>query len=74
MANVNPARCFVYRYDGNTDTDEVEVDPIGCTPIPRANSVIVRKGSFWTVSFVEVETTERTHEIIPIFRVFLTQS
>ena len=68
---MNSARYFVYRCDGNTDTDEVESDPIGYKPIPRANSVIVRKRSFWTVFFVEVEATESNHAPHPFPGYFL---
>lgn len=63
------ARYFVYRYDGNPDTDEVVFDRFGDSPIPKQNSVIERKGTKWKVVSVLVEGT--TPSSVPIFRVFL---
>src|SRR5258706_2621254 len=68
---VSSARYFVYRYDGNADTDEVEFDPNMDTPIPKQNSVIARKGSNWKLASVQVEPTETASAAVPIFRVFL---
>jgi hypothetical protein len=68
---VSSARHFVYRYNGDADADEVEFDGNGEMPIPKQNSVIVRKGLRWRVTAVQVEATETASAAEPIFRVFL---
>jgi hypothetical protein len=68
---VSSARHFVYRYNGNADADEVEFDRDGKMPIPKQNSLILRKGLRWRVTSVQVEATETASVAVPIFRVFL---
>ena len=63
-------RYFVYRYDGNPDTDEVEFDRYGEMPVPKQNSVVERKAVMWRVAFVQVELVSTSS---PIFRVFLSR-
>jgi hypothetical protein len=68
---MSSARHFVYRYGDNADTDEVEFDRDGDMPIPKQNSVVLRKGSRWKVESVQVEAPETAASTAPIFRVFL---
>ena len=63
-------RYFVYRYEGNLDTDEVEFDRYLEMPIPKQNSVVERKAVKWRVACVQVELVSTSS---PIFRVFLSR-
>jgi hypothetical protein len=64
-------RQFVYRYNGDATTDEVEVDAVGEMPVPEKGSIITRKGTFCKV--VEVNSQFSTNRRgLPIHRVFLT--
>ncbi len=68
---MSSARHFVYRYNGLAESDEVEFDRDGETPIPKQGGVIIRKGSSWKVVTVQVEAMEIGSSSVPIFRVFL---
>lgn len=71
---MSSGRHFVYRYNGDADSDEVEVDRHGIMPIPKHGSVIERKGVTWKVDAVQVEATESGTVVAPIFRVFLRRA
>jgi len=71
---VRSARHFVYRYDGNAESDEVDYDPDGTTPIPKQNSIVLRNGLPWRVTAVQVEITGTEATVLPIFRVFLDRA
>lgn len=64
------ARQFVYRYEGDPKTDEVEQDLDGDTPVPQKGAVITRRGTTWTVFEV---LTFSSPPAIPVYRVFLTK-
>ena len=70
---MSSGRYFVYRYDGDVDTDDVELDRYGVVAIPKHGSVLERKGARWKVDLVQVEAAESAFAVVPIFRVFLTK-
>jgi len=70
---VSSGRYFVYRYDGDADSDDVEFDRHGAMAIPKQGSVVERKGATWRVDSVQVEATESAAVVVPIFRVFLSR-
>ncbi len=66
-------RQFVYRYDGDAGSDEVEVDLQDEIPIPERNQVLQRKGKSWKVALVQTERSVSHPPALPVYRVFLTK-
>ena len=64
-------RQFVYRYDGDPKSEEVEEDMFDEIPVPQQNAVIERKGKRWKVVAVNTEVTVSLPRAVPIYRVFL---
>jgi len=67
------ARQFVYRYDGNANSDEVVEDFDGEVLVPEKGQVIPRNGKNWRVVEVLTEQTLSNPGAIPVCRVFLTK-
>lgn len=40
---------FVYRYNGDVSSEEIEVDSGGELPIPRAGEFVIRNGKQWRI-------------------------
>jgi hypothetical protein len=66
-------RQFVYRYDGDAASDEVELDLQEETPIPEQNQVLKRKGNRWKVASIQIEQTASHPPALPVYRIFLTK-
>jgi hypothetical protein len=64
------AKQFVYRYNGDPHSEEVEVDIEGVIPIPRAGEFVIRKGKQWRIVHKLIEPPEP--EGLPTVRIFLT--
>jgi hypothetical protein len=63
---------FVYRYNGEPDSQESLIDNEGTLPIPSADEVIMRKGREWKVAYADVELAPNNAHI-PIVSVFLIE-
>lgn len=53
LESVETPKQIVYRYNGDSSTDEVEMDILGNEEVPLKNSLVSRKGRTWTVVHVE---------------------
>lgn len=65
------AKQFVYRYNGDEKTEEIEQDLNGETVVPEKDQIIQRKGKSWKVVHVNMETTLSRSGPIPIVRVYV---
>jgi len=61
---------FVYRYNGDAQSEEVEQDFNGDVAIPEKGSLITRKGKTWHVVHV---LEEATGTAVPVVRVFVVE-
>jgi hypothetical protein len=68
---VGDAKQFVYRYNGDPDSEEVEVDHEGLIPIPRSGEFMIRQGKQWRIVHKLIEPPEPP-DGLPIVRIFLT--
>jgi hypothetical protein len=62
-------RRFIYLYNGNELSQEIEEDPSGTMVIPGIGSVVTRQGREWKV--VRVVAPVSAGGTTPIVRVFL---
>lgn len=65
-------RQIVFRYNGNPEIDDVELDQFGEVQLPQKGSVVERKGQKWKVVEINIETSVTQPAMIPICRVFLS--
>jgi hypothetical protein len=65
------AKQFVYRYNGDVKSEEVEQDLDGEGAIPVKDQIIQRNGKSWRVIHVTTEVSTRKGGPIPVIRVFL---
>jgi hypothetical protein len=68
------AKQIVFRYDGDPNTEEIDLDMDGDKSVPEQGSFIDRKGQRWKVVQVKVETSIAEPFEVPIHRVFLTNN
>jgi hypothetical protein len=59
---------FVYRYNGDEKSDEVEEDLDGELPVPEKGRPFLRNGKRWEVVHV---LKENYGSAIPVYRVFV---
>jgi hypothetical protein len=69
---VKSGKQLVFRYNGDSKTDEVEVDAFGDVPIPPENSFVTRKGRRWKVIKVDEERAVNDSKMFPVYRLYLT--
>jgi hypothetical protein len=69
MAAGDPKQ-FVYRYNGDVDSEETEVDSGGELPIPGSGEFVIRKGKQWRIVHKIIEPAEA--DALPTVRIFLT--
>lgn len=70
---VKDAKQFVYRYNGDVKSEEVEQDLDGKVEVPHRGQLIVRNGKNWRVIHVETQSFLNKSGPIPVVRVFLTE-
>lgn len=66
------AKQIVFRYNGDSATEEVLVDLDGEETVPEKGAVIARKGKQWKVVMVTTEQTVNVPKAVPVHRVYLT--
>jgi hypothetical protein len=66
------AKQIVFRYNGDPDTEEIDLDMDGDKTVPKQGSFVDRKGGRWKVTQVNVEKNLTEPFEVPIHRVFLT--
>ncbi len=66
----NEAKQIVYRYNGDTASEEVEQDPQGEIVVPQLNGIIHRHNKPWKVIYVVTESCADGR--MPVVRIFLT--
>lgn len=66
------AKQIVFRYNGDPNTEEIDLDMDGEKSVPQQNSVVHRKGERWKVVQVNVERNPKEPFEVPIHRVFLS--
>jgi hypothetical protein len=66
------AKQIVFRYNGDSTTEEIDLDMDGDKPVPEQGSFIERRGERWKVVQINVETNVTEPFEVPIHRVFLT--
>lgn len=66
-------RQFVYRYDGDPQSEEAEDDFFGEIEIPKENTVIERNGKRWKVAAIQISQSVSHPPALPIYRIFLTK-
>jgi hypothetical protein len=66
------AKQIVFRYNGDSTTEEIDLDMDGDKAVPEQGSFIDRRGERWKVVQVNVETSATEPFEVPINRVFLT--
>lgn len=59
---------FVYRYNGDPDSEESLMDAQGSILIPKAAETVIRKGKEWKVAYAGVQ---RPRGHMPVVSVFL---
>lgn len=64
------AKQIVYRFNGDANSEEVDLDSFGEMEVPAQGGVIERKGKRWKVVAVNVETGAKAE--LPVLRVFLS--
>ena len=69
---MKPAKQIVFRYNGDSTTEEIDLDMDGDKSVPEQGSFIERKGERWKVVQVNVETSVSEPFRVKIHRVFLT--
>ena len=62
---------IVFRYNGDPNTEESDLDMDGDKPVPKQGSLIERRGERWKVAQVSMQTSA-DEPAVPIYRVFLT--
>jgi stress response protein SCP2 len=65
-------RQFVYQYNGNEKSQEVEEDPTGRMETPIVGSIVKRHGKEWKVVHVIAPVSSRG--TVPLVRVFLSDN
>ena len=65
---------IVYRYNGDSKSDEVVQDLVGEIPRHTRGEIIERKGVQWKVAYINDEFTVAGPKQVPIHHVFLTDS
>ena len=68
------AKQIVFRYNGDSTTEEIDLDMDGDKSVPEQGSFIERKGERWKVVQVNVETSSSEPFAARIHRVFLTNN
>ena len=63
---------IVFRYNGDSPTEEIDLDMDGDKPVPEQGSFIERRGELWKVAQVNVETSVSEPFQAAVHRVFLT--
>ena len=66
------ARQIVFRYNGDTNTEEVEQDLDDSILLPARDSVYRRKGKSWRVAALQTTGSLDSRGPIPIVTIFLT--
>lgn len=64
------AKQFIYRYNGDVRSEEVEVDHDGERAIPRAGEFVIRKGKQWRIVHKIIEPSDTGK--LPTVHLFLT--
>jgi hypothetical protein len=64
------AKQFVYRYNGDAKSEEVEPDMLGEASVPEKDNIVFRQGKNWKV--VHLITEIGSDDRLPVIRVFLT--
>jgi hypothetical protein len=67
------AKQFVYRYNGDLKSEEIEQDLDGEIAVPQKDQIIQRNGKSWKVVFVNTEFSLSQSGPIPVVRVFLIE-
>jgi hypothetical protein len=67
------AKQFVYRYNGDVKSEEVEQDLDGEIVVPQKDQVIVRNGKRLKIVHVNIQSSLSKSGPIPVVRVFLTE-
>ena len=65
---------YVYRYNGNEKTEEVEVDATGDVPMPERGDILRRNGQLWKVIMVSTQRELSPNPPLPVHRVMLTDN
>jgi hypothetical protein len=65
---------YVFRYNGDEKTDEIEVDLQGEKEMPRRGQILVRNGKQWKVVMVSTTRELSPSPPVPIHRVMLTDN
>lgn len=65
---------YVFRYNGDEKTDEVEVDLRGDMEMPARGQIITRKGKQWKVVMVSTTRELSPRPPVPVHRVMLTDN
>ncbi len=66
------AKMIVFRYDGDSRSEETEYDHNGEMPFYQADQIVFSKGKRWRVVAVIKDTTGP--KALPVHRVFLEES
>ena len=66
------AKQIVFRYNGDPNTEESDLDMDGDKSVPEPGSFIDRRGECWKVAQVSMETSMAEPFAVPIYRVSLT--
>jgi hypothetical protein len=66
------AKQIVYRYNGDQENEETDLDMDGDKSVPKQDTFIERKGGRWKVVRVDVERNASEPFEVPTYRVFLT--
>jgi hypothetical protein len=66
----NQAKQIVYRYNGDTASEEVEQDLEGEIVVPQLDGIIHRHNKPWKAIYVVTETSSDGR--MPLVRIFLT--
>ena len=69
MARAKPKR-IVYRYNGDANSDEEELDQSGGFAVPERDAIIIRHGKVWKA--VRVSRESGLSGPVQVVRVFLT--
>jgi hypothetical protein len=69
---MNVAKQIMYRYNGDPNAEDIDLDMDGDKAVPEQGASIERKGARWKVVQVNVERNVAEPFEVPIHRVFLT--
>lgn len=65
-------RKFIYRYNGDAKSDELEEDLEGALPIPNKDDVIERKQQKWRVVALNLIQSVTDPNQLPTYHIFLS--